>query len=204
MIFAFPSEASLAAKTVTEGIGIPVVFAIANVEELGLINSVREPGENITGVRWPGPDIALKRFEIMHELMPKMKRVLIAYMKDYPIVQSQLDVLRPAAAKVGVKLLELPAKDPEELRIVLKNNAVSINKKTDAMLLIVEPFSGMTESFGCMADFAKKHSIPIGGLMYRNRIEDSIFGYIPMNIPVGKQSAFLADKVLRGIPAGNS
>ncbi|MBN1114073.1 MAG: hypothetical protein JXA66_01905, partial [Oligoflexia bacterium] len=110
---------------------------------------------------------------------------------------------RPAAARMGVELLELPAKDAEELREVLKRKAVNINSRTDAIVIIVEPFSGLPEGFAAMADFAKRHSIPIGGIMYRDRIDDSLFGYIPLNVPVGKQSAFLADKVLKGIPAGS-
>ena len=92
----------MAAKAATEGTDIPVVFAYAATEETGLIESVRQPGGNITGVRYPGPDIALKRFEVMRELAPEAKRMWIPYQRGYPIVAPQLEALAPAAeAAVG-------------------------------------------------------------------------------------------------------
>ncbi len=74
LIFVFPTEASQEAKAVIQGTDIPVVFANAFTENTGLIKSVQEPGGNITGVRWAGPDMALKRLEIMRKLyrMPEI------------------------------------------------------------------------------------------------------------------------------------
>ena len=91
-IFVFPTEASLEAKTATQGTNIPVVFNFAFIEGMGLVDSVRAPGGNITGVRYPGPDIAIKRFEIMRALVPQAKRMLIPYQKGYPIVTPQVEV----------------------------------------------------------------------------------------------------------------
>ena len=51
LIFAFPTEAAMQAKEVARGTGIPVVFANAYTENTGLVNTVQEPGGNITGVR---------------------------------------------------------------------------------------------------------------------------------------------------------
>lgn len=93
LILTFPTEVSHEAKAITEGTNIPVVFANANIEGVDLVESVREPGGNITGVRYPGPDLAIKRFEIMLDLVPRAKRILIPFQRGYPIVASQLDVL---------------------------------------------------------------------------------------------------------------
>src|SRR4030042_3121201 len=93
MIFVFPTEASLEAKAIAQGTGIPVVFANVNIEDTGLVNSVREPGGNISGVRFSGPDLALRRFEILHELVPQAKRVWIPYQRGYPIIANQLEAL---------------------------------------------------------------------------------------------------------------
>jgi putative ABC transport system substrate-binding protein len=56
LIFSFPSEASMEAKAATQGTDIPVIFDLAftDVPEVNLINRVREPGGNITGVRFQG------------------------------------------------------------------------------------------------------------------------------------------------------
>ena len=69
LIFVFPTEAAMEAKAATQGTNIPVVFDLAftDVKGIDLINSVREPGGNITGVRFPSVDIASKRLEILLE-----------------------------------------------------------------------------------------------------------------------------------------
>jgi putative ABC transport system substrate-binding protein len=125
LIFAFPTAAAQQAKAATQGTGIPVVFAVSNVEGTGLVESVREPGGNITGVRYPGPDIALRRFDIMRELVPQATRMWIPYQRTSPIVESQFELLRPEAAAAGITLIEVPADDAAGLEADLQARAQS-------------------------------------------------------------------------------
>ncbi|MFH1228834.1 MAG: ABC transporter substrate-binding protein [Candidatus Aenigmatarchaeota archaeon] len=202
LIFVFPTEASQEAKTATQGTGIPVVFANANIEDTGLVNSVREPGGNITGVRWPGPDLALQRFEIMHELVPQVKRMLIPYQRGYPIVPSELESIRPEAATAGITLLEIPADNATELEGELQIIDKTVNNDTDVILIIPEPLLVSPENFAVLGKFAYGHKIPIGGTLMKVGNYESLFGLTPQNIAVGRLAAPLADKILRGMPAG--
>ncbi|MGA2914942.1 MAG: ABC transporter substrate-binding protein [Sedimentisphaerales bacterium] len=203
LIFVFPTEASQEAKAATQGTDIPVVFAIANIEGTNLIETVRHPGGNITGVRWPGPDLAAKRFEIMHELVPQTKRMWLPYQRGYPIVASQLEILRPMAASSGITLLEVPANNATELEAELQERAKSVGvNDTDAILIMVEPLGVTPENFVVLGKFADEHKIPIGGALMSVGGYESVFGLTPQNIPVGRQAAFLADKILKGISAG--
>jgi putative ABC transport system substrate-binding protein len=202
LIFVFPTEASQEAKAVTNETGIPVVFANAFIEDTNLVNSVREPGGNITGVRWCGPDLALQRFEIMRELAPQVKRIWVCYQRGYPIVRSQLEVLHSEATTEGITILEVPADNATELEAELQEQAESINNDTDAVLLIAEPLCVTPDSFAVLCEFADEHKIPIGGFFMKMGGCESLFGIQPQNIPVGKQAAYLANKILRGTPAG--
>lgn len=79
LIFAFPTPSAIAAKAATQGTKIPVVFAMATLEGTDIVKSVREPGGNITGVRYPGPETLTKRLEILAEMAPRAKRVWHAF-----------------------------------------------------------------------------------------------------------------------------
>jgi putative ABC transport system substrate-binding protein len=202
LIFSFPTEVSMAAKAATNGTGVPMIFAIANIEGTGLVDSIREPGEGITGVRYPGPDLAIKRFEVMHELAPQAKRMWVPYQRGYPIVGNQMELLRPAAQAAGVTIIEFPADDAAELQAELDARNKSGDIGFDAILFIPEPLSTMSDAFEVMARFAYEHKLPIGGLIMQEGGYGSIFG-INVDIPkTAEQAAVLADKILRGTPAG--
>ena len=201
LILSFPTEASMEAKTIAQGAGIPLVFVNAFTENTNLINSVREPGGNITGVRWAGPDMALQRLEIMCELVPKAKHFFIPYIKNYPIVKSQVEALHKVSKTAGLVVTDIPANNATELDSVLKKQT-EMAGKPDAIITIAEPLCVTPELHMILAKFAEKYKIPLGGVYMPIPNYESLFGLTPQSIPQGNQAAFLADKILKGTPAG--
>jgi putative tryptophan/tyrosine transport system substrate-binding protein len=202
MMLVMPSEVSVAAKAVTQGTKIPVVFCQTNIEGTNLIKSVEEPGGNITGVRYPGPDLALKRFEILHTLVPHAKHIWVPYSTNVLIVSDQLKILRPAAAKAGVTLVEAPANNAAVLLADLERRAKAADIGIGAILFISEPLARTPAVFPKIGKFAFEHRIPIGGVLYSLEGYSTVFGVATDNIAVGKLAARQAHKVLRGIPVG--
>jgi putative ABC transport system substrate-binding protein len=202
LIFVFPTEATMEAKAATQGTEVPVLFNFALIEGMGLVDSVPQPGGNITGVRYPGPDIALRRFEIMRELAPEATRMLVPYQRGYPIVEPQLEKLYPAAEAAGVTLIELPADDGAELEAALQARAASGDIGVDAILVVAEPLTVTPDGFLPLGKFAAEHGIPIGGALMEAGGYGSIFGVNVDIVESGKQAAPLADKILKGTPAG--
>lgn len=203
LIVVFPTEASLEAKKATEGTNIPVIFTFALIEGVPLIDNVREPGGNITGVRYPGTDIALKRFEIMRMIAPEARRFWLPYQAGYPTIASQIEILRPAAAAAGVTLIEAPFANSAELEADLQERTAAADLGIDAILILVEPLAVVPDAFGAMAMFAAAHKLPIGGALNSVDGYGSIFGVNVKSFDAGRQAAPLADKVLKGTPAGS-
>jgi len=202
LMLVFPSEVAVEAKAITQGTDIPVVFCQTNIEGTKLINSVPEPGGNITGVRYPAPDLALKRFEILHELVPGAKRFWVPYTKHSPIVPDQLKALRPAAAKAGVTLVEAPADSADDLLTDLERRGKQPDIGIDAILFISEPLARTPAVFVKIGKLASEHNIPIGGVLYSVQGYSTVFGVATDNIAVGKLAAQQAHKFLSGMPAG--
>jgi putative ABC transport system substrate-binding protein len=104
------------AKAATQGTDIPVVFALSFTDVAGvdLINSVREPGGNITGVRFPA-DIASSVCKSCSNWRPTRNEIFVPYLKDYPNVPGQLDLIRTQAKTQGVELVEFAVASPPDL-----------------------------------------------------------------------------------------
>jgi putative ABC transport system substrate-binding protein len=202
LIFCFPTEASLLAKSVVRDAGIPIVFAMAGVEGNGLIDSIRRPGHAITGVRYPGPDLAVKRFELLQELLPGMKKLWIAYNENYPANKAALEVLEPAVAEAGIELTKISAASIDGIRVDLQKRKLSGEAGMDAILIMPDDFSQSPEGWSLISKFAAGHSIPIAGSASFEADDGALFSLIPTNQEMGRLAATLADKILRGIPAG--
>jgi len=200
LIFVFPTEASITAKEVSEGTGIPVVFAFSVVEGTNLVESVRQPGGHITGVRDATIDVTVKRLETFKEIVPDAERVWIAYQKNNPTIPPQLEVLRPAASSMGITLVEVPAESIEDVQADLDARSASDDIGIDAIMLIAEPLMTNPDNLKVAGEFAKKHKVPVGGFLLDP--EFIVFGYENDLIEIGELAASSADKILRGTPAG--
>ncbi|HEX9922858.1 MAG TPA: ABC transporter substrate-binding protein [Anaerolineae bacterium] len=202
LIFVFPTEASLAAKAATQGTDIPVVFANAFIEGSGLVANVREPGGNITGVRFPGPDIALKRLEILHELVPEAKRLWVPYQQGYPSVPPVLELLRPAAASLGITLVEVPAAGPADIEADLQARAQSADIGIDAILTIPEPLNVNPDAYATISKFAVEHKVPVAAASISADGHGIVLGNLSNNVEVGELAASLANRIFKGTAAG--
>jgi putative ABC transport system substrate-binding protein len=98
--------------------------------------------------------------------------------------------------------VEAPAADVAEVQANLQLQATSADIGIDAILMIVEPLVVTPDTFTAMAKFATDHKLPMGGALMAVGDYKSAFGVSTDNVSVGKQAALLADKILKGTPAG--
>lgn len=202
LIVVTPTEATLEAKNLTKGTDIPVLFNFAFTEGMGIIDSIGQPGGNITGVRFPGVDVQLKRYEIMRKIVPDAKRLFLPYQRGYPIVAPQLEALQPLADQDGVTLIPFPADNAAELQTELNARAADEDPGMDAILFLVEPLMVAPDAVEVAAQFAYEHNIPIGGAYTVSGEYSTIFGVNVDLFASGKQAAPLAHKIFNGTSAG--
>ena len=202
LILAITNGAALTAKAAIEGTDIPVVFAVAQTEGGELVASVREPGGNITGVRYPGSDMAVKRFEFLFELAPQTKRIWLTYLANYGAALSALEALRPVASSASVTLVEVPITSVEDIAADLQARAESGDIGFDAILIMPEPISQSPPGWAAISAFAAEHKLPIAGSAAFEADQGAIFSYNVDNYETGELAAPLADKIFKGTPAG--
>ena len=203
LIVAFPTEATLEAKEATKGTNIPIVSLEAAVEASGLIESIRHPGGNITGVRFPVPEIASRRLEILHQIVTSAKRLWIPYLKDYPTVAVALAAIKPRADALGLTITESPVNTPDELKADIAAFESRKDIGIDAVLMIPEPISIIPPFEDQIYAFADQHHIPVVAADILDTDTGPIFGLIPDSANVGALAAPLADKIFHGTPPGD-
>jgi putative tryptophan/tyrosine transport system substrate-binding protein len=191
----------MAKKSVAEK-GIPLVFSFCNVEGNDLIESLQRPGNNLTGVRFPGASVTVKRLEFLTKIAPKARKILVAYDKTNPSALDAITELRPSTKLFGVTLVEVPLGDVASISADLKIRDESGNIGIDAILIMPEGLTQSVSGWSAIRDFAAKHKIPIGGGAAFEADDGAIFSYVPDNHEVGQLAAILADKILKGTPAG--
>lgn len=201
LIFAFPTGPALTAKAATAGTDIPVLF-FATLDGNDLVKDVREPGGNVTGVRFTGTDRAIKRFDILLQIAPQIKHLLIVYNSKYSPAFAAAEALRPLAESKGVELIEVNVTSPSEVAQVLQGLEQDSQTEVDSILAMPDIITQAPEGWVPIAEFAAKHKLPIAGNTVFQVEHGAIFTFVPDNIEVGILAAPLADKIFKDTPAG--
>jgi putative ABC transport system substrate-binding protein len=81
---------------------IPIVFTTAlDPVQLGLVASLSRPGGNITGVTSLSVEVAPKRLELLHELVPAANVIGLLVNPNNPSAQTLSGDMQAAARKLG-------------------------------------------------------------------------------------------------------
>jgi putative ABC transport system substrate-binding protein len=202
LVFAFPGQTARVVKAAAQGTNIPIVFANAVIEGTDLVDSVRSPGGNITGVRVSGPELTLKSFESLLELTPRIKRIMVIYNPNYPTTPFALEVLRPAALSSNVTLQEVHVIRVQDTQAVLQGLEKSGDATMNAIMLLQDTIPRSSEASGLILKFADTHRVPVAGgpaTLVRN---GAVLSATTDILDQGKLAASLADKIFKGTTAG--
>jgi len=121
VIAATTTAAALAAKAASST--IPIVFTTAgDPVRLGLVASMNRPGGNITGVSLLIVEVAPKRLEVLHELVPTARVIgLLVNQANTALAQPQLRAIQSAADTLGLELQVLNASSEHDFDAAFAN-----------------------------------------------------------------------------------
>ena len=101
------AQAAKAATTV-----IPIVFTSgADPVWSGLVQSLSRPGANLTGASLVAVELAVKRLEVIRELLPHVRTVAMIANPNYPGAESEVAEVEVAGRGIGLQIQKVIAGD---------------------------------------------------------------------------------------------
>jgi putative ABC transport system substrate-binding protein len=155
VIAATSTPAALAAKAAT--MNIPIVFETgSDPVQLGLVASLSRPGGNVTGVTQTNLEIAPKRLQLLHELLPNARVMAVLVNPAEPtIAETTASEVLAAARTFGLEVHVLNASSESDFDRVF---AELIQLRPGGLVVGGGPFfSSRSEQ---LAALAVRHAVP--------------------------------------------
>jgi putative ABC transport system substrate-binding protein len=193
VIFATSSTEVEAARRVTKT--IPIVFAThADPVSLGHVASLGRPGGNITGLSVNFTEVVVKELEIMKQALPHMRRIGVVLTLTAPSHRPAADALEAAAPKLGVQILTVPVRAPEDLDGAF---AMMARERVNGFLFVASPLSRSQRAL--LAELSLKHRLA-GMFGIRENVEaGGLMSYTPDFNDLTRRAATYIDKILKGV-----
>jgi putative tryptophan/tyrosine transport system substrate-binding protein len=187
------NETSLRAKKAVEGTSLPVLaVSCSKPVEIGLINTMRHPGGNITGVQ--APDTVSKGLEWLVQVIPHVMRVYLPYNPDDIGSGQYVEELNRTASKLGIELVLHEVNSADEAVAFIENLPGDI----DAIYRI--PSSTLRMKNSELSEASIKKGLPMGSGM---PLDEALMSFGCDYYEMGRQAARLASQVDHGEKSGD-
>ena len=95
---------------------IPIVFALVDDPVgMGLVASLARPGGNVTGLSVQQTELAGKRFELLREVVPGLRRLAIIANAEYPFAMLEMAEFQTAARTLGLDVAPFEIRRAEDI-----------------------------------------------------------------------------------------
>jgi putative ABC transport system substrate-binding protein len=192
LIVALSAPETAAAKKVVGN--LPIVFVVhGDPVFTGDIQSLAHPGGNITGLCQMHPELSTKQLDILKQIAPGISRIAVLWNAAVATKIAYWQQLRPAANKIGVTLLSVEVRRPEDFEGAF--GAIE-EQRPDALLTLGDPLTVTMRT--SLADFALKERLP-AMFTHRQFVEVGGLASYGANFPdLFHRAASYVDKILKG------
>jgi len=197
LIYAISSSVTLAVKQATKT--VPIVFyAGTDPVALGLVESFRKPGGRLTGVYGRLPDLTPKRLELLKEMVPRLRRVVMFYDPNNRAAQRDIKLARDAARQLKVELVEHRVSSVEELRATLRALRAGAADAYCAM-----PDGMVISQSALIIDTARARNLPTMFIEQESVAQGGLASYGVSYAAIGRLSARYFHQILLGADPGD-
>jgi len=176
-----------------------VVLYINAIIERNFIKDRREPGWEVTGVDNLNFELSGKRVELVHDLIPSIKKILILYYPDIKPSILGVDAARAQAEKLGIAIDARAVKSRDDIKNVMESLKPG---DVDAMLTV--PTAPIDNSMkDIILPVVQRLSIPLMTHSKKMVEMGALASYGATFYDMGKQAARFADKILKGSKASS-
>jgi putative ABC transport system substrate-binding protein len=142
VIVTIGSQGARAAKKATST--TPIVMAVVgDPVALGLVTSLAQPGGNITGNAILSAVTAAKRLELLHEVLPKARKIGVLGNRSNPAAANNLRHLESAAKQLRLTLVHFDAASASEVDEALDEIA---RQRPEALMVAQDSVFYLTRS----------------------------------------------------------
>jgi len=193
LIVATSTTATVAAAKATAGTNIPVVFLSSGNAQI-LVKSFASSGSNLAGISSASMELTGKRFELLRELAPWVKRIAVFNNPAGVNYQSITTEVGEAARKLGYSVREIKATSLEEIA-----RAVPTVTRQVADAIFSPPDALVTEATELIVQQSIKERLPVITSLVANVSKGCLATYAADYVSLGRQGAVLVDKIFKGI-----
>jgi putative ABC transport system substrate-binding protein len=197
VIFAVGPPPALAAARATST--IPVVFVgVGDPVGTGLVPNLARPPGNVTGITLLAVELAPKRLEILKEAVPRVAQVTIIWNPANPVNAREFKEAQAASARLGVRLLPVELRSPDDLDVAL---TAATRSRTDAVWILSSPvtFLNRPRIVGHMS----QHRLPAMCALREYALAGCLVSYGPSYADHFRRAASVIDKILKGAKPGD-
>jgi ABC-type uncharacterized transport system substrate-binding protein len=195
VIVAVATPAGRAAQQATTTIPI-VVSTMGDPVGDGLVTSLAQPGGNLTGTSFLGPQLVSKRLALLKEILPKVSHVAVLWhpgaFSDLTTA-SMLKETMDAAAILGIRLQLVEVRTPDGL-----DAAFSAITKANAEALLPLPSTMLFNERRRIVELSVINKLP-GMFNAREFVElGGLIAYGANIVELNRRCASFVDKILKG------
>jgi putative ABC transport system substrate-binding protein len=113
---------------------VPVVFLANDPLGAGMVKSLAHPGGNMTGISLQTLDVANKRFELLREAVPNIRRLAIMADATYAQTMLEMNAVQALTRKFGIDPIPLEITRTEDIELAFEKLK---SEKADALYVVI-------------------------------------------------------------------